>query len=203
MILAVLTDHITSNFLNGVFYKFYLVYFWINCLTCEWLLLIFKNFSYQLGKKTEEEVASIAESTCTKVFDVSINRVVILKVDPWRLWVCKQWTCTSQLFIYSQGKHFSVDVRGILNMRWINFTCSDVYTQLYQFIWCSHIWREFFCIAINIEWPMHCVKSVRIRSYSGPQSVWMRENIDQNNSEYGYFLRSDAIKDYEIQKLKA
>ena len=50
---------------------------------------------------------------------------------------------------------------------------------------------------------MHCVKSVRIRSYSGPQSVWMRENIDQNNSEYGYFLRSDAIKDYEIQKLKA
>ena len=82
MIWSVLTDHITSNFLNGVFYKFYLIYFLLNCLTCEWLLLIFKNFSYQLGEKTEEEVASIAESACAKAFDVSINRVVILKVDP-------------------------------------------------------------------------------------------------------------------------
>ena len=107
-----------------------------------------------------------------------------------------------QLFIYSQGKHFSVDVRGILDIRWYNFTCWDVYTKLYQFISCSHIWREFFCIAINIEWPMHCVKLCPYSEF-GPQSVRMRENTDQNNSEYGYFLRSDAIKDYEIQKLKA
>ena len=33
---------------------------------------------------------------------------------------------------------------------------------------------------------LHCLKSVRIRSYS----VRMRENADQNNSEYGHFLRS-------------
>ena len=32
----------------------------------------------------------------------------------------------------------------------------------------------------------HCVKSVRIRSYS----VRMRENVEQNNFEYGHFLRS-------------
>ena len=36
----------------------------------------------------------------------------------------------------------------------------------------------------------NCPKSVRIRSYSGPYSVWMQENTDQNNSEYGHFLRS-------------
>ena len=36
----------------------------------------------------------------------------------------------------------------------------------------------------------HCVKSVRIRSYTGPYSVRMRENTDQNKSEYGHFLRS-------------
>ena len=42
---------------------------------------------------------------------------------------------------------------------------------------------------------MHCVKSVSIWSYSGPHLVRMQENMDQNNSEYGYFLRSDAIKD--------
>ena len=47
----------------------------------------------------------------------------------------------------------------------------------------------------------HCVISVRIRSYSGPHfpafglnvdliySARMRENADQNNSEYGHFLR--------------
>ena len=37
----------------------------------------------------------------------------------------------------------------------------------------------------------HCVKSVHVRCYSGPYSVRMRENTDQNNSEYGDFLRSD------------
>ena len=36
----------------------------------------------------------------------------------------------------------------------------------------------------------HCVKRVRIRSYSGPYSVQMPENTDQNNSEYAPFLRS-------------
>ena len=49
----------------------------------------------------------------------------------------------------------------------------------------------------------HCVKSVRVRSYSGPcfpafrlnKSIFscsgqMRENADQNNFEYGHFSRS-------------
>ena len=36
----------------------------------------------------------------------------------------------------------------------------------------------------------HCVKSARILSIS-PYSVRMRENADQNNSEYGHFLRSE------------
>ena len=40
---------------------------------------------------------------------------------------------------------------------------------------------------------LHCVKSVRMRSYSGPYSVRMRENTDQNNSEYGHFSRSAGL----------
>ena len=40
---------------------------------------------------------------------------------------------------------------------------------------------------------LHCVKSVRIRSYSASYSVQMRENKDQNNSEYGHFLRSAGV----------
>ena len=42
-------------------------------------------------------------------------------------------------------------------------------------------------IAVNYFQQKHCVKSVRILSYS----VWMRENADQNNSEYGHFSRSE------------
>ena len=37
----------------------------------------------------------------------------------------------------------------------------------------------------------HCVKSVGIRSFSGPYSVRMREKTDKKNSKYGHFSRSD------------
>ena len=43
----------------------------------------------------------------------------------------------------------------------------------------------------------HCVKNVRIRSYSDPHfpafrlNTRMRENADQNNSEQRHFLRSE------------
>ena len=53
---------------------------------------------------------------------------------------------------------------------------------------------------INIPWidTIHCVKSVRIRSYSGLYSVRMRENTDQNNSEYGHFLQSDMLSSIKL-----
>ena len=52
----------------------------------------------------------------------------------------------------------------------------------------------------------HGVKSVHIRAYSGPQfyvfglntekyGVRMRENADQNNSEYGHLLRSAIFEE--------
>ena len=40
----------------------------------------------------------------------------------------------------------------------------------------------------------NCVKSVCIWSYSGPYLVPMRENTEQNNSEYEHFLRSVSYK---------
>ena len=55
-------------------------------------------------------------------------------------------------------------------------------------------------VAVTLLWRV-CVpdsftgqKSVRIRSYSGPYSVRMRENTDQDNSEHGHFSRSDSQK---------
>ena len=71
---------------------------------------------------------------------------------------------------------------------------------------CSRV-LDFF--KFFFEQVTHCVKSLRIRSCSGPHfpalrlntereilrispySVRMRENVDQDNSEYGHFSRSD------------
>ena len=66
-------------------------------------------------------------------------------------------------------------------------------------------------MCIHDESKMHCLKSVHIRSFSSPYfpvfelnterySVQMREKIDQNNSEYGHFLRSVGST---MQKKKA
>ena len=55
----------------------------------------------------------------------------------------------------------------------------------------------------------HCVKSVCIRSFSGPyfpafelnmeRSVQMREKSDQKNSEYGHFSRS--VRNYQTSTM--
>ena len=45
-------------------------------------------------------------------------------------------------------------------------------------------------LRVGFHNDLHCVKSVPIRSYSGMYSVRMRENTDQNNSEYGHFSSS-------------
>ena len=47
----------------------------------------------------------------------------------------------------------------------------------------------------NIPRLVHCVKSVHIQSYSGPYSVQMWKNADQNKSKYGHFSRSDNRSD--------
>ena len=44
-----------------------------------------------------------------------------------------------------------------------------------------------------------CVKSVHIRSYSGPYSVRMRENEDQNNFEYEHFSRSEQLQNVALK----
>ena len=43
----------------------------------------------------------------------------------------------------------------------------------------------------------HCVKSVRI----SPYLVQMRENTGQNNSKYGYFLRSENFLGKKYQQM--
>ena len=50
----------------------------------------------------------------------------------------------------------------------------------------------------RINCLIHCKKSVLIRSYS----VWMQENADQNNSEYGRFSGSDFARHSFLSKDK-
>ena len=48
---------------------------------------------------------------------------------------------------------------------------------------------------------IHSVKSVRIRSYSGPYFPAFGLNTDRNNSKYGHFSRSDFFTAY-FEQLK-
>ena len=50
--------------------------------------------------------------------------------------------------------------------------------------------RFFLGIFQNFIKQQHCVKRVRIQGYSGPYFPAFELNRDQNNSEYGHFLRS-------------
>ena len=71
----------------------------------------------------------------------------------------------------------------------------------YIFCFCYHVFYLKF--SVWALWTFHCVKSVLIRSYSGPHffssispySVRMRENEDQNNSKYQHFSRSVSVSD--------
>ena len=55
--------------------------------------------------------------------------------------------------------------------------------RLLRFFGMPECWK-YSCIR------RHCMKSVSIRSYSGPHFHAFRLNKDQKNSEYGHYLRS-------------
>ena len=62
---------------------------------------------------------------------------------------------------------------------------------------------SWFVIADKTYKETHCIKSIRIRSYSDPYSVQIQEDADQNNSEYGHFSRSDISQSFLINSIFA
>ena len=54
-----------------------------------------------------------------------------------------------------------------------------------------------FCKFLFFYVDIHCVKSVRIRSYS----VQMRENKEQNNSKYGHFFTQWYLRTVRLLKI--
>ena len=51
-------------------------------------------------------------------------------------------------------------------------------------------------VEMENSYGLHCVKNVRVRSFSGPYLVEMCENTDQKNSEYGRFSGIACSNDF-------
>ena len=62
------------------------------------------------------------------------------------------------------------------------------YQKNYFFQWSQRYWRKIF-----VRKRLHCVKSVRIRSFYGPYFPAFGLNTDQKNSKSGYFPRSVKV----------
>ena len=90
-----------------------------------------------------------------------------------------------------------------------NFVSSTFFGSFwYIFRKSNNLWvtvsRVIFSFDRFADNSNHCVKCVRIQSYSGPHfpsiyphSNWIRRdtpNANQSNSEYGHFLRSECWK---------
>ena len=72
------------------------------------------------------------------------------------------------------------------NRAYFSFKNHSIYVYRSKTRWATRIKRT----VRNV----HCVKSVRIRSFSGPYPVRMRKNTDQKNSEYGHLYRTTNFK---------
>ena len=59
--------------------------------------------------------------------------------------------------------------------------------------WCIGATYQLCSIYSHHRVYYHCVKSVRIRCYSGPHAPAFGLKTDQNNSECGHFLRSALL----------
>ena len=88
----------------------------------------------------------------------------------------------------------------ILSVCWIHYLLSNIWNDN-ELDKCQNSGHTYLIFSLTGETMkilgFHCVKSVRIRSYSGPNfptfefsRIRIFPHSDQNNSEYGYFLRS-------------
>ena len=107
---------------------------------------------------------------------------------------------------------------SIFSISLIQFLTPNIQNKLFSY-YIFIKYRKKICVKYARKWIFtdlylpytgkdHCIKSVHIRSYSGPHfpafglkvlcifpySVQMWENTDQNNSEYGHFLRGARVR---------
>ena len=105
---------------------------------------------------------------------------------------------------YSVSDHFGTlcikrsTVLHLSMQRFLILTSSKMLKIIFLF----QFFNEVYSAICFFLYQQYCVKSVRIRSYSGPSSVRMRQNTDQNNSEYEHFLFYISSISYALRELK-
>ena len=112
----------------------------------------------------------------------TLNKVInkqIINISPYsvRMWENKNQN-NSEYGHFSRSEVFET-ISNMEALTWLQLICL---TGLFQF-------KGFF----NYTLTLHCVKSVRVQSFSGRYSVRMWENTDQKNSKYGHFSRSVTL----------
>ena len=89
---------------------------------------------------------------------------------------CQQivWVCLTILWGWRlNGKNFHAFFGSFFNIMYVRVKITEL--------------PSFALLVFSVS---PCVKSVRIRNFSGPYSIQIWENTDQENSEYWYFLHS-------------
>ena len=103
-------------------------------------------------------------------------------------------TCTKVSFLIKLQATFSYRTPSVATFVLFNSGGLKIKTFSRYSKQCTYLVFPLSIFRIIWNQRVNCVKSSRIRTYSGKYSVRIRENADQNNSKCWHFLRSSAVK---------
>ena len=103
-------------------------------------------------------------------------------------------TCTKVSFLIKLQAIFSYRIPSVATF--VLFDGGGLKIKTFSRYSKQCMYLVFSLSIFRIIWSqrVNCMKSNRIRTYSGKYSVRIRENADQNNSKCCHFLRSSAVK---------
>ena len=122
----------------------------------------------------------------------SIPTVFIWSIDylGWNFWLSKLKVTAIWIVFCKKGVLTNLAKFTRKHLCWTLCFNKQFHSKLY---WKDTLTRIFSCEFCLV---FHCLKNVRIWSYSGPYSVRRQEDTDENNSAYGHFLRSVLEKSF-------
>ena len=106
--------------------------------------------------------------------------------------------------VFTQLVYF-VEIISIISLISIGILFCLVCAKFFEVacFWVFRLFHFFLNIFINHSEGSsnrtHCVKIVRIWSYSGSYSVRMQERTNQNNSKYGHFLGIESQRSVVVK----
>ena len=97
--------------------------------------------------------------------------------------------CVAEIIIYRRMNEYNSS-----KISFTNDSDAAYANELFEWVWPCRI----SLLLKELLKSKHCMKSIRIRSYSGPYFLAFRLKTDKNNSKYGHFLRSERDNNAEI-----